>query len=111
MDCAELNFGDGQGDKQPQNVRFAHNRIYSPNTFPNIKINNPAIFPGTTFVDNLCQFKSKESPAIKGFQSITFNKEQIKAQRRQAVSPADCGTTWHSAELNEIDILTGLMQQ
>ena len=111
VDCAELNFGDGQGDKEPQNVRFAHNRIYSPNTFPNIKINNPAIFPGTTFVDNLCQFKSKESPAIKGFQSITFNKEQIKAQRRQAVSPADCGTTWHSAELNEIDILTGLMQQ
>ena len=111
VDCAELNFGDGQGDKEPQNVSFAHNRIYSPNTFPNIKINNPAIFPGTTFVDNLCQFKSKESPAIKGFQSITFNKEQIKAQRRQAVSPADCGTTWHSAELNEIDILTGLMQQ
>jgi poly(beta-D-mannuronate) lyase len=111
VDCAELNFGDGQGDKEPQNVRFAHNRIYSPNTFPNIKINNPAIFPGTTFVDNLCQFKSKESPAIKGFQSITFNKEQIKAQRRQAVSPADCGTTWHSTELNEIDTLTGLMQQ
>ena len=43
--------------------------------------------------------------------STHANKEQIKAQRRQAVSPADCGTTWHSAELNEIDILTGLMQQ
>ena len=22
VDCAELNFGDGQGDKEPQNVRF-----------------------------------------------------------------------------------------
>ena len=109
VDCTELNFGDGRGDKEPRNVRFAHNRIYSPNTVPNIKISNPTIFPGITFINNFCQFKNNESPNIKGFQITTFNIEQIKAQRHQAVSPMDCGTSWHNVELSEMKTLTELM--
>ena len=57
------------------------------------------------------QFKNNESPDVKGFQITTFNAEQIKAQRRQAVSPIDCGTSWHNVELSEMKTLAELMNQ
>lgn len=111
IDCAELNFGDGRGDKEPRNVRFAHNRIYSSNAIPNIKISNPTIFPGITFIDNLCQFKNNELPAIKGFQTITFNDRQLRIQRWQAVSPTVCGTSWHNVEQKEMESLIKSMKR
>lgn len=111
VDCAELNFGDGRGDKEPRNIRFAHNRISSPNTASNIKISNPAIFPGVTFSDNYCQFKDSELPVVKGFQTAAFTNEQIKAQRRLPVAPTSCGTSWYGIELREMETLIKSMKQ
>jgi poly(beta-D-mannuronate) lyase len=76
INCALIEFGQGSGDKEPRNVRFANNLVYSPDVNTNIKVSNPAAFPGIKCSNNYVRFKDGTDFRMDGFTQLPFTFEK-----------------------------------
>lgn len=79
VNCTQLDFGQGAGDKEPRGVRFANNLIYNPTVNSNIQISNPAIFPGILFRNNYFRFAADSDFHMEGFQPAHMVFEKTSA--------------------------------
>lgn len=77
VNCAQIDFGQGYGDKEPRNVRFACNLIYCPDADTDITISNPAVFPGIRCFNNYVAFRQGSDFALAGFipANVRFEKQ------------------------------------
>jgi poly(beta-D-mannuronate) lyase len=78
VNCAQIDLGQGSGDKEPRNVRFANNLIYNPDAGTNITISNPAVFPGIKCFNNYVAFRKGSNFALEGFTPapVRFEKQE-----------------------------------
>ena len=76
INCTLIEFGQGGGDKEPRNVRFANNLIYNPGVNSNIKVSNPAVFPGIKCYNNYVSFKAGTDFNMDGFTLAPFSFEK-----------------------------------
>ena len=72
INCTIVDFGQGNGDKEPRNVRFANNLIYNSDVNTNIKISNPAVFPGIKCFNNYVFYKTGSDFKMEGFTMLPF---------------------------------------
>ena len=76
INCTLIDFGQGNGDKEPRNVRFANNLVYHSDVYTNIKISNPAVFPGIKCFNNYVSFITGTDFKMEGFSLFPFSFEK-----------------------------------
>ncbi|MDR2916181.1 MAG: polysaccharide lyase 6 family protein [Tannerella sp.] len=76
INCTLIEFGQGNGDKEPRNVRFANNLISAPNVESNITVSNPAVFPGIKCSGNYVSFREGADFKMEGFTLAPFSFEK-----------------------------------
>lgn len=93
--CKILEFGSGRGDKEPRNLRFAHNTIC--NNQLNVAIFNPEIvLPGITFQDNKYNFTDGSTLELAGFaKQDTCNEFSETEAQRVTESLPGVGAFWY----------------
>ena len=95
IDCNVIELGSGRGEKEPRNVRIAHNHFE--NAFNNIKIFRPEINKdGFEFVDNTCHWADGSSTELSGF-SVIEKAQDWKQEERNRVLNAlmNIGPEWY----------------
>jgi len=76
INCTLIDFGQGNGDKEPRNVRFANNLICHSEVNSNIRVSNPAVFPGIKCFNNYVSFKTGTDFKMDGFTLVPFSFEK-----------------------------------
>lgn len=96
VNCKNIDFCSGGGDKEPRNVRFANNTIYNPDSEPIITVSKASAMDGIAFSNNVCDFKDGKLPNLSGFVSAKLSLDELVKGRNKAVSPSDCGAAWYA---------------
>ena len=76
VNCTLIEFGQGNGDKEPRNVRFANNLVYHSEVNTNIRVANPAVFPEIKCFNNYVSFKTGTDFKMDGFTLLPFSFEK-----------------------------------
>ena len=102
INCRELEFGSGKGDKAPRNLRFANNTIY--NSTPNVRVFQPEeVMPGITFLDNTYYFENKEPIGLPGFMEGKIPDTLLALENEKVEKSINgIGPVWYAPNTAEI---------
>ncbi len=102
IDCRSMEFGSGQGEKMPRNIRFAYNHLYG--TPSDVKLFRPdEISDGFNFVENKYEFADGSEVKLNGFsQAAPLFDYTSMERKRVADAIAGVGPEWY--DNNSIDL-------
>lgn len=102
IDCRSMEFGSGNGEKMPRNVRFAYNKLYGESD--NMRIFRPDLtLGGFYFLNNSYGFSDGSKPSLDGF----TRKEPVSdytAMERERVNDSlnDIGPSWYDNNIRDL---------
>lgn len=102
IDCRSMEFGSGNGEKMPRNVRFAYNKLYGESD--NMRIFRPDLtLGGFYFLNNSYGFSDGSKPLLDGF----TRKEPVSdytAMERERVNDSlnDIGPSWYDNNIRDL---------